>query len=144
MAFRIPKIVEQGSQYRCSGETPIDETRTLKVSDLDGTDTPIALHKFGPDEGHLWFLALEVGELDGGVALVYDVVLVDDDGTVVTTLSSGSTTGQAGGYEIVRDFGTASVPPETADLYLAIDVTTPAGTPQAGNIRVLARATSNI
>lgn len=119
-----------------TGLTPLHVTTTVPAEALDSADEQVLLYPF-PEAlsgGEVWLeqLLLNVDALDGGVALVYDVGIGDADGVVDDVLVSGSTTGQAGGVDIVVDF--ADVPVEVSGRFLILDVTAAAGTPAEGDV----------
>lgn len=145
MAFRVPDIVTMGSQTRESSFAPFDTLVPVHTTDIDGTDDILAVFDFGTGEGKIWHLWLELSDLDGGITLVFDVDLVDEDGVLVTNLVSASTTGQAGGTIDAVHLGVGGGFVElTGVRYLALRVTTAAGTPQEGTCRVVGFFSPNV
>lgn len=131
-------IADESQELLPTGITPFHITVTVPTDALDSADEQVLLYQVPESsfEGEVWLqqVVMNVDDLDGGAGLVFDVGLGDSDGVLDTTLVTGSTTGQAGGVEVVLDF--ADLPVEAAGKYLIVDVTTAAVTPQAGDIEV--------
>lgn len=116
----------------------------LTYSVADVFDIPAAalneaddIHRMwlAPPGAYLWDLRGNPSDMDTDAtpALVYDLVFVDEDGTVKVTVKSGSTAGQAGtATDRIAD---AAVGKFIGGYYLAIKVTTPADVAAAGTYK---------
>lgn len=138
MAVFESRLSRDPQEWQPNGLTPLHVTVTVPTEALDSTDEQVLLYQFAtnPFGNECWLehMIFNVDDLDGGATLVYDVGIGGEDGVIDTTLVSGSTTGQAGGTEVIIDY--ADLPVDVSGQFLILDVTTAAGTPQAGDVEV--------
>lgn len=138
MAVFESNLSRDPQEWQPKGDTPFHFTVTVPTEALDSSDEQVLLYQFATNpfgnESWLENCILTVDDLDGGVTLVFDVGIGDEDGVVDTVLVSGSTAGQAGGTVVVIDY--ADFPVDVSGKFLILDVTTAAATPAAGDVEV--------
>lgn len=138
MAVFTSQLAREQQEWQPKGDTPFHVTVTVPTEALDSGDEQVLLYQFATNpfgnESWLENAILRADELDGGVALAFDVGIGGEDGVIVTSLVTGSTAGQSGGTEVLIDY--ADLPVDVSGQFLILDVTNPAGTPQEGDVEV--------
>lgn len=140
MAVFRSNISDEAQERLPTGFTPFHVTVTVPTEALDSGDEQVLLYPFPEslEGGEVWLerLISNVDDLDSSAtpALVYDVGVGDSDGVVDTSFVTGSTTGQAGGAEVIVDDG--DVPTDVSGKFLILDVTTAAATAAEGDFEV--------
>lgn len=138
MAIFESQLSRDPQEWLPKSLTPFHFTVTVPEEALDSGDEQVLLYQFAtnPFENESWLehMLFNVDALDGGATLAYDVGIGGEDGVIVTSLATGSTTGQAGGTEVILDY--ADLPVDVSGQFLILDVTTAATTPTAGDVEV--------
>lgn len=141
MAVFTSRLSDEEQAQSNSGVLVDRVTVTVPTTALDNADDSVLLYQFAnsPFGGKVWLTGatLVLDDLDSSAtpALAADIGIGDSDGVVDTALVSGDTTGQAGGTVVAQDPG-ADAPVDVSGKFLIFDVTTAAGTAQAGDIDV--------
>lgn len=122
----------QGSQ----GLTPVVFTRAFATTEIDNTNDQVLLTPVFPANSRLWLLGISSTDMDTNVSatLTLNIGVGDSDGTLDTTLISGSTVGQAGTSDQMD--ATALPGLDVSGKYLIVDVGTAAATAAAGTLTV--------
>jgi hypothetical protein len=104
---------------------PMADKATVPATAIETADDILRLSPKLPVGTHIEDFRGTPSDMDSGANFVYDVVAIAEDGTVIATLVSGSSKGQAAtGSDRIAD---AAVGKYLGECYLALKTTTGAG-----------------